>query len=205
MVLSCLSNCCLLLPFSFRGSLSSHHPLQFWGISVAPHPQLQTPGTWCLTLWPHFCFDCIIPHLHSFFSSPYIRLCPLPLLFPLCIPSQPCTCHCTITVFLLSEGEDVPEMLALVLVFILLTVCRECRRLYHDLERQSEKWLEAETAAVLSMEPAVVIVEHTAGRGLWGEMHNMSNLFTLWHMWWKAEWTQLLHCKGSSPFLCACH
>lgn len=46
-------------------------------------------------------------------------------------------------------------MLALVLVFILLTVCHECRRLYHDLERQSEKWLEAVTAAVLSVEPAV--------------------------------------------------
>lgn len=46
------------------------------------------------SLWPHFCFDCVVPHLHSFFSSPYIPLCPLSLAFPLCILCQPCTCCC---------------------------------------------------------------------------------------------------------------
>lgn len=135
------------------------------------------------SLWPHFCFDFLIPHLHSFFSSPYIPFCPLPLVFPLCIPCQPCPCQCTITLFLPSEGEDVPEMLAIALVFILLTVCHECRRLYHDLEGHSEKWLESVTAAVLSVEHAVMVMEHRAGRGLWVEMHNMSNLFTLGHVW----------------------
>lgn len=128
------------------------------------------------SLWPYLCFDCVVPHLHSFLSSPYVPFCPLPLIFPLRI-RQPCACHCAITPFLLS-GEDVPEILALAG----LTVCHEDKRLCHDLERHSEKWLEAVAAAVLSVEHAVVVMEQAAGRWLWGEMHSMSNLFTQWHM-----------------------
>lgn len=166
-----LCNCCLPLSPSFRDSLSSYHPLpQFWRISVAPHPHLPTPGTWCLTLCgPISVLTVLYPN--SIPSSPLlISLSARSLfVFPLRTPHEPCTCLCTITLFLLAEGEEVLEMLALVMGFTWLAVSRGSRRQYHDLEGHSEKWLGAAAAAALSMERAVVGMERTAGRELWSD------------------------------------
>lgn len=156
------------------------------------------------SLWPHFCFDCVVPHLYSFFSSPYIPLCPLPLVFSLCIPCQPCTCHCAITLFLLSGGEDVPEMLALVLVFILLSAmsAEGCIRIWKDFQRNGWRlWqLQSFLWDVLWRSWNMQLAEACGVRCTKWVPYLLNDT-----QWWKAEWTQLLHCKGRSSFLCACH
>lgn len=77
----------LLPPLVSLLSLSSSHPLpQFWEISVAPHPHLQTLGAWCLTLCgPISVLTVLCPN--SIPSSPsLIPLCPCSLLSSHCPP-----------------------------------------------------------------------------------------------------------------------
>lgn len=126
---------------SFSFSLFLHTILWILSNPCGPSYHLQMLGTWFFTLCSPISVFTVL-YLKSIPSFP--SLIPLSvafLTFSLCISCQFCTCHCTITVFVLAE--DVPEILALMMDFICLTASHESGRPYYDLEGELEKWPEA--------------------------------------------------------------
>lgn len=181
-----------------------HHTILFLNSGESLWPVI--PSCKHLSVAPFLFWLCCSPS-PSFLSSPYTPLC-LSLVFPLFIPCQPCTCHSAITLFLLLEGEDVPEMLALVLVFILLSAVNGegCIMIWKDIQRNGWRLWQLQSF-LWSMVWWSWTMQLAEGCGVRCTIFSMfrckmnSDLFTLWHMWWKAEWTWLPHCKDSSLFL----